>query len=136
MISKINHGNPSPGPPGVPGSGYELQAQVFKVLSHPARLAILNILRDGERCVCHMEAHLGFRQVYISQQVAVLREAGLVRDRRDGWNIFYRVSDPQIYSILDAVLALTGTAPPETRRENVSCPCPHCNAERPAPGAK
>ncbi|MRS04979.1 ArsR family transcriptional regulator, partial [bacterium] len=47
---------------------YELQAQIYKVLTHPVRLAILEILRDGEHCVCHMEAYLGLRQAYISQQ--------------------------------------------------------------------
>jgi DNA-binding transcriptional ArsR family regulator len=41
-----------------------------------------------------MEAHLGYRQDYISQQLMVLREAGLIQDRRDGWNVFYRVSEP------------------------------------------
>ena len=71
---------------------YEAQAQLLKVLTHPARLAILDILRDGEHCVCHMEAHLGFRQAYISQQLMVLKEAGLIQDRRDGWNVFYHIS--------------------------------------------
>ena len=83
---------------------YDLQIQIFKVLTHPARLAILEILRDGEHCVCHMEAYLGYRQAYISQQLAVLRKAGLILDRRDGWNIYYRVINPQIYAVLDAVL--------------------------------
>ncbi len=77
---------------------YERQAQLFKLLTHPVRLAILDILRDGEHCVCHMEAYLGYRQAYISQQVAVLREAGLIHDRRDGWNIYYRVTDPRVFS--------------------------------------
>ena len=44
---------------------YDPQVQIFKVLTHTARLAILEILRDGEHCVCHMEAYLGFRQAYI-----------------------------------------------------------------------
>ena len=83
---------------------YDPQVQIFKVLTHPARLAILEILRDGEHCVCHMEAYLGLRQAYISQQLAVLREVGLILDRRDGWNIYYRVINPQIYAVLDAVL--------------------------------
>jgi ArsR family transcriptional regulator len=107
---------------------YEAQAQFLKVLTHPARLAILNILRDSEHCVCHMEAHLGFRQSYISQQLAVLREAGLIQDRRDGWNIFYRVADAKIFSVLDAVQLVMGenrTQPPKTE---VHCPCPKCNA--------
>jgi len=83
---------------------YDLQIQIFKVLTHPSRLAILGILRDGEHCVCHMEAYLGLRQAYISQQLAVLREVELILDRRDGWNIYYRVINPQIYAVLDAVL--------------------------------
>jgi DNA-binding transcriptional ArsR family regulator len=106
---------------------YNPQTQILKVLTHPVRLAILDILRDGEHCVCHMEAYLGYRQAYISQQIAVLREAGLIQDRRDGWNIFYRVTDPRIYGILDAVQVLTGKRTAYHRKEDVVCPCPHCN---------
>jgi len=104
----------------------EAQTQVFKILTHPARIAILNILRDGEHCVCHMEAHLGFRQSYISQQLAVLREAGLIQDRRDGWNIYYRVINPDIYTVLDAVQKLTGQQIDPFSGHVVSCNCPHC----------
>lgn len=110
-------------------STYDQQTQIFKVLTHPARLAILEILRDGEHCVCHMEAYLGFRQAYISQQLAVLRTAGLIVDRRDGWNIFYRVINPQIYSVLDAVQKLTGQGKKKTNIEGVYCTCPHCSAK-------
>jgi ArsR family transcriptional regulator len=106
---------------------YEAQAQFLKVLTHPARLAILSILRDGEHCVCHMEAHLGFRQAYLSQQLANLREAGLIQDRRDGWNIFYRVTDPRVYSILDAVQTVVGGDSSSSPKETVHCPCPMCN---------
>jgi ArsR family transcriptional regulator len=113
--------------PSTQSIGFEAQAQLLKVLTHPARLAILSILRDGEHCVCHMEAHLGFRQAYLSQQLANLRDAGLVRDRRDGWNIFYRVTDPRIYSILDAVQAVVGGDSASSQNEAVHCPCPMCN---------
>jgi ArsR family transcriptional regulator len=109
---------------------YEVHAQLFKLLTHPVRLAILDILRDGEHCVCHMEAHLGYRQAYISQQIAVLREAGLIQDRRDGWNIFYHVTDPRIYSVLDTIQLMTGQPAASIRREGVVCPCPHCSSER------
>ncbi len=105
---------------------FDLQSQVFKMLTHPARIAILNILRDGEHCVCHMEAHLGFRQSYISQQLAVMREAGLIQDRRDGWNIFYRVKTPDIYTVLDAVQKLTGQMVDSSDERVVKCNCPHC----------
>ena len=109
---------------------YEAQAQLFKLLTHPVRLGILDILRDGEHCVCHMEAHLGYRQAYISQQVAVLREAGLIQDRRDGWNIYYRVTDPRIYSVLDTIQLMTGQPVAAFRREGIICPCPHCSSAR------
>jgi DNA-binding transcriptional ArsR family regulator len=56
----------------------EPEARLFRILSNPARLDLLACLRDGEACVCHLEAALGLRQAYISQQLAVLRQAGLV----------------------------------------------------------
>ena len=108
---------------------YGLQVQIFKVLTHPARLAILDILRDGEHCVCHMEAYLGLRQAYLSQQLSVLREAGLVQDRRDGWNIFYRVADERIYVLLDAVRQITGQSEPEVKKPNLPCKCPKCSVK-------
>ena len=108
---------------------YDQQVQIFKVLTHPARLAILEILRDGEHCVCHMEAHLGFRQAYISQQLSVLREAGLVQDRRDGWNIFYRVADDRIYEVLNAMRRITGQGEPALNKPIVPCACPKCSTQ-------
>ena len=109
---------------------YDEQSQVFKLLTHPVRLAILDILREGEHCVCHMEAHLGYRQAYISQQVAVLREAGLIQDRRDGWNIFYHVCEPSVFEVLDSVQKMLGQErgqPVDTAK--VACPCPKCNPQ-------
>jgi len=113
---------------------FEAQAQIFKVLTHPARIAILELLREGEECVCHMESHLGLRQAYISQQLAVLREGGLIQDRRDGWNIFYRVVDTRIYEVLDAVQRITGRETPDVHRAGFRCSCPRCTAEQQAAG--
>jgi DNA-binding transcriptional ArsR family regulator len=114
--------------PSIEVQPYEAQAHMLKVLTHPARLAILNILRDGEHCVCHMEANLGLRQAYISQQLMVLREAGLIQDRRDGWNVFYRVTEPRIFAVLTAVQQIVA---PENANAlphpAVDCPCPKCN---------
>ena len=108
---------------------YEAQAQLLKVLTHPARLAILDILREGEHCVCHMEAHLGFRQAYISQQLMVLKEAGLIQDRRDGWNVFYHIAEPRIFAVLSAVEQIIApTSRTSKPRRAVSCTCPKCSA--------
>lgn len=111
---------------------YAEEAKFFKALNHPARLAILDILREGEACVCHLEAHLGLRQAYISQQLMILREAGLVQDRREGWNIFYRVVEPRIYPLIDAASQITtnadrpGKRSSRTKTSHPVCECPKC----------
>jgi DNA-binding transcriptional ArsR family regulator len=111
----------------------ENAAALFKLLSHPSRLAILQVLRDGEECVCHLEAALGLRQAYISQQLMVLRQVGLVTDRREGWNVFYRVVKPEVYALLDAALATVrpeGVSLPLMRHvKPAACPCPKCQLE-------
>lgn len=76
-------------------------AALFRALAHPQRLAILEALEGKELCVCDMEEVLGLRQAYVSQQLAVLREAGLVCFRRDGWNVLYRIARPEVYELLD-----------------------------------
>lgn len=108
---------------------WQQQAHLFRTLMHPARVAIVDLLRGEEECVCHLEARLGYPQAYISQQLAVLRAAGLVRDRREGWNIFYRVTRPEIFLLLDqarAVLGLPAITPTAGDR-SLACPCPKCD---------
>jgi DNA-binding transcriptional ArsR family regulator len=118
---------------------YQTQTQFFKVLTHSTRLAILDMLRDGEQCVCHMEAVFGLRQAHISQHLMVLRDAGLVTDRRDGWNVFYRVIKPEIYQVIDAMNAFSGkpSGNPfavKLKASKRECPCPKCNVETPSSG--
>jgi ArsR family transcriptional regulator len=110
---------------------YETQSNLLKALSHSRRLAILEILRDGEQCVCHMEATLGLRQAYISQQLMILKQAGLLESRRDGLNLYYRVVKPEVFSILDALRSVTGVTaqPPGHQHAQAECPCPKCNAK-------
>jgi len=106
----------------------ERQAQIFRALMHLARLAILKTLRDGEACVCHLEARLGYRQAYLSQQLAALRAAGLVRDRRDGWNVYYSVAHPDVFALLDTALRMVGGTTDRDRLPErvLDCPCPKC----------
>ena len=109
---------------------YQEQADLLRALGHPTRIAILGILSDGEQCVCHMEATLGSRQSYISQHLMVLREAGLVEDRRDGWNVFYRLTRPEIGRLTEALGMLTGRQLPRLAHSHAvgNCPCPKCTA--------
>jgi len=103
-------------------------ANIFKALMHPARLSILEILREGEQCVCHLEAVLGCRQAYISQHLMVLREARIVEDRRDGARIFYRVTKPEVFDLVEAAIRMSGVEALSVSHSKVKdCPCPNCN---------
>ncbi len=112
---------------------YSHLARLMKALGHPVRLQILQVLREGEACVCHLEALLGQRQAYISQQLMRLRDAGLVTDRREGMNVFYSLADESIGALLDSALAAASAirgenlslAPPSAGNP-VTCSCPKC----------
>ena len=107
---------------------FDGEAKILKALAHPARLAILELLRKSDQCVCHMEAALGFRQAYISQHLMVLRDAGIVSVRREGWNIYYHVSYTEIFDLLDIVYKLTGKhIQPDLSLDILDdCTCPRC----------
>ncbi len=113
-----------------PTASYQLHSDFLKALSHPTRLQVLEILRDGEQCVCHMEAMLNQRQAYISQQLIVLKQAGIVESRRDGLNLYYRVVKPEIYTVLNALPSVIGVSPKPIKHKHskTACPCPKCNA--------
>jgi len=108
---------------------YETQSDLLKTLAHSTRLAILDILRDGEQCVCHMEAMLGMRQAYISQQLMILKQAGLVEARRDGLNLYYHIIKPEVFTVLDALKTTVGisTKPSRQNHRSPDCSCPKCN---------
>ena len=110
---------------------YASAVQMFKAIAHPARLRILEALEQEEACVCHLETLLGLRQAYISQQLAVLREAGLVSDRQEGLYVFYRLADDRVPALL--ALARRGV-PDGSKRLPVhplpNCPCLKCRGKR------
>jgi DNA-binding transcriptional ArsR family regulator len=117
-------------------SGYKAEAQLFRALAHPVRLRILDILAHQEACVCHLTAVLSQRQPYVSQQLATLREAGLVADRREGTLIYYRLADDHLASLLQEGQALVQdllgdelTFPPVPEEALADCPCPRCQGE-------
>jgi ArsR family transcriptional regulator len=116
--------------------GFKAQAQLFRALSHPVRLRILDILSRQEACVCHLTAILRQRQPYVSQQLATLREAGLVTDRREGTLIYYRLADEHLASLLEEGKAVVRDLmdeslafPPIPREALANCPCPRCQGQ-------
>lgn len=106
---------------------YDSQAELFKLLGHPVRLQILDALRRSPECVCHLQAMLNKPQPYISQQLRVLREAGVIADTKDGLNVYYHLADPKTASLLntafDPVLPVMG----REREPIAGCPCPKCH---------
>ena len=80
---------------------YRWQARVAKALAHPTRIAILEMLRRGEICVCEMGPELEASQANVSQHLAVLRDSNLVVARRDGTRMMYRVTDERVFRVLD-----------------------------------
>lgn len=82
---------------------YELQAEISKTLANPIRLAILHSLRDKEKTVNELAMLLGIRQSNLSQHLAVLRQRGIVKTRKQGASIFYRVFNPKINQACDIV---------------------------------
>ncbi len=104
---------------------YNDLANRLRAVAHPVRLQILDMLRQGEICVCHIEAALKKRQAYVSQQLMVLRDARLVEYRKDGLQVFYRLAEPSVAGLLDTICGKTGDEGLEVLSD---CRCPRCNA--------
>ena len=88
--------------PQAPSAVGEIKASLFRVLGHPARVRMLELLRDGERSVGALQAELELDSGGTSQHLAALRRIGLVESRRDGTNVYYRVDDERVFDLLAA----------------------------------
>ena len=80
---------------------FKMHAEVCKTLANPTRLEILSLLRTEERSVNELTTITGVRQATISQHLTVLRQRGVVSTRREGLNIFYKISNPKITQACD-----------------------------------
>jgi ArsR family transcriptional regulator len=78
----------------------EIKAELFKALAHPARIRALELLAEGERSVGELQPLVGIESSHLSQQLAVLRRAGLVTTRKDGPSVIYAIRDPQLIELL------------------------------------
>ena len=87
---------------------HEVKANLFRVLGHPARVRILEVLRDGERSVGALQSELGLDSSGTSQHLAALRRIGLVQSRRDGTSVHYRVDDERVFDLLSAARDIIG----------------------------
>jgi ArsR family transcriptional regulator len=80
----------------LPKDAYSKNAHIYKILGNPKRLEMLNILKGGETGVDQLLQITKLSKANLSQHLALLRHTGLVKTRRDGLNVFYRIVDPRI----------------------------------------
>lgn len=85
---------------------HERVATLFRVLGHPARVRVLELLRDGELSVGSLQAELELDSGATSQHLAALRRIGLVTSRREGTSVYYSVEDERVHGLLDAARAI------------------------------
>jgi ArsR family transcriptional regulator len=83
---------------------------LFHALSDPIRLSILRMLRGGERCVCDLQDDLGLAQSKLSFHLRVLKDAGLVTDRREGRWAYYEIVPGALREVHDLAVGLQPSA--------------------------
>ncbi|MBN2257569.1 MAG: helix-turn-helix transcriptional regulator [Anaerolineaceae bacterium] len=98
---------------------------LLKIISHPSRLAILLSIGEGETCVCHLETMLGWSQSHISQQLMILRKAGIVSTRRENRFIHYRLVDPALLDLIRKAAHLKEVVLP-VLQPTAKCECSSC----------
>jgi len=85
---------------------YEGRAAVLKALGQPTRLQILDLLKEGERCVCEIFPAINQEQANVSKHLSILKQAGILESRKEGLRIIYRIKSPEVLELLEGVSRL------------------------------
>ena len=93
----------------------EIKADLFKALGHPARVRALEVLAEHELSVGELQPLVGIESSHLSQQLGVLRRAGLVTTRKEGSSVIYALKDPLVAELLVVAKRLLLTVLAETR---------------------
>ena len=109
---------------------YVLKAEFFRILGHPVRVRILELLRDGERTVGDLQGQLGLDSSGTSQHLGALRKQGLLESRREGTSVYYRVRDPRLFQLLEVARQILSSNLADTQALLDGL------RETPAPGAR
>jgi DNA-binding transcriptional ArsR family regulator len=88
---------------------YQLKAEFFKTLGHPARIRVLELLSEREYAVAELLPQVGIEAAHLSQQLAVLRRAGLVVTRKEGSTVFYSLTSPHVAELLTVARTILTT---------------------------
>lgn len=79
------------------------KGKIFKALSDPRRLDILDFLRDGEKCVCEIVPHVKLIQPVVSRHLKILKDSGIIKGRKDGNRRLYSIAEEQIFRVIDSL---------------------------------
>lgn len=99
---------------------YEMKAKIIKALAHPSRLMMVDALSEGEKCVCELTELVGADISTVSKHLSVMKNAGIVDDRKVGLQVFYRLRVPCIikfFSCIEAVMKEDA----KTKEQIISC---------------
>ena len=81
----------------------KFKAKIFKALSDPVRLNILEFLRDEEKCVCEIVPHVKRIQPVVSRHLKILKDTGIIKGRKDGNRRLYSITEQQIFRVVDSL---------------------------------
>jgi ArsR family transcriptional regulator len=81
----------------------ELKAEILKALAQPTRLKILELLRDGEKCICEIIPAINGEQSNISRHISLMQKSHLVTTRKDGVKVMVKVRDTRVFEVLDSI---------------------------------
>lgn len=95
---------------------YQVKADFFKTLAHPARIRVLELLHEGERSVGELIPAVGLESSHLSQQLGVLRRANILQSRKEGSTVRYSVTDPRIFDLLEVAKAILTSTLAESRQ--------------------
>ncbi|RLG28121.1 ArsR family transcriptional regulator [Methanosarcinales archaeon] len=79
------------------------EVDIFKALSDPTRLKILECIEKGEKCICKIIPYTGKSQPNVSQHLKVMKHAGIIDERKDGTKIMIKASNDEIFKIINQV---------------------------------
>ena len=93
-----------------------LKADILKAMAQPTRLRILELLRDGEKCICEIIPAINGEQSNISRHISLMQKCRLVSTRKDGVKVMVKIRDPRIFEILDRISLVLKTQIQEQNR--------------------
>lgn len=82
---------------------YKSREKIMKAMAHASRLLILDLLIDGEKCVCEIVPTVGADTSTVSKHLSILRNAGLIKDEKRGLNVYYRLTCPCVIKYIECI---------------------------------